>query len=137
MRLDLWDPSKKKRRNPGSDRTLLGGVQLTVQFQMQKGCETHFQASHPWRTYARVYVNSVNVPCLKTDTPFRCATGLRHVPLKLALPQSNEFPFDPLTPRSPRASAANESAERRNERASRVRFNPIQVRYRTAPRPVV
>ena len=56
------------------------GVQLTVQFQMQKGCETHFQASHPWRIYARVYVSSVNLAYLRTDTPFRCATGLRHVP---------------------------------------------------------
>ncbi len=47
------------------------GVQLTVQFQMQKGCETHLQASHPWRIYARIYVSLVNVACLKTDTPFR------------------------------------------------------------------
>ena len=55
-------------------------VQVSVQFRTQKGCETHFQASHPWRTYARVYVSLVNVACLNTETPFRCATGLRHVP---------------------------------------------------------
>ena len=53
-----------------------------MQFQMQKGCKTRFQASHPWRIYARVYVSLVNVACLGTDTPFRCATGLRHVPEK-------------------------------------------------------
>ena len=56
------------------------GVQLTVQFQMQKGCKTRFQASHPWRIYARVYVSLVNVAYLNTDTPFRCATGLRYAP---------------------------------------------------------
>ncbi len=52
-------PKQKRREQseerPDADR----GVQLTVQFQMQKGCETHFQASHPWRIHARDYVNLV------------------------------------------------------------------------------
>ncbi len=70
-------------------------VQLTVQFQMQKGCETHFQASHPWRKNARVYVSSVNIAYLKTDTPFRCATGLRHVPRTCnVVGTTNLRPFD-------------------------------------------
>ena len=94
-RLDVWDPEVRASVFPGWGREAVIGlakncvpaatpgrtVQVSVQVQTQKGCETHFQASHPWRTYARVYVSSVNVACLRTDTPFRCATGLRHVPL--------------------------------------------------------